>query len=35
MHSESSKDIIVVEHVSKWFGDFEALHDVSTTVKEQ
>jgi general L-amino acid transport system ATP-binding protein len=33
--TENAADIIVVEHISKWFGEFEALHDVSTTVKEQ
>lgn len=33
--TENAADIIVVEHISKWFGKFEALHDVSTTVKEQ
>ena len=35
MTSETSKDMIVVEHVSKWFDDFQALNDVSTTVKER
>ncbi|HJM89671.1 MAG TPA: amino acid ABC transporter ATP-binding protein [Dehalococcoidia bacterium] len=33
--TENAADIIVVEHISKWFGDFQALQDVSTTVKEQ
>jgi general L-amino acid transport system ATP-binding protein len=33
--SSGSKDMIVVEHLSKWFGDFQALNDISTTVKEQ
>ncbi len=28
------RDMIVVEGVSKWFDDFEALHDVTTTVRE-
>ncbi|MCH8328142.1 MAG: amino acid ABC transporter ATP-binding protein [Candidatus Marinimicrobia bacterium] len=27
--------MIVVEHISKWFGDFQALDDISTTVKER
>ena len=27
-------DIIVTEHVDKWFGDFQALDDVSLRVKE-
>ena len=30
----SDKDIIVCEGVKKWFGDFQALKGVSTTVKE-
>jgi len=29
------KDIIVTEGVKKWFGDFQALKGVTTTVKEQ
>jgi general L-amino acid transport system ATP-binding protein len=29
------RDIIVCEGVKKWFGDFQALKGVSTTVKEQ
>jgi general L-amino acid transport system ATP-binding protein len=33
--STRSKDIIVVEHLSKWFDDFQALTDVNTTVREQ
>jgi general L-amino acid transport system ATP-binding protein len=33
--SSGAKDMIVVEHLSKWFGDFQALNDISTTVKEQ
>ncbi len=35
MTSETPKDMIVVEHISKWFGDFQALDDISTTVKER
>ena len=30
----ASSDIIVVEHIDKWFGDFQALDDVSLTIKE-
>jgi len=30
-----NKDIIVTEGVKKWFGDFQALKGVTTTVKEQ
>ena len=30
-----AKDIIVTEHVDKWFGDFQALDDVSLTIKEE
>jgi general L-amino acid transport system ATP-binding protein len=30
-----AREIIIVEHVSKWFGEFQALRDISTTVKEQ
>jgi general L-amino acid transport system ATP-binding protein len=33
--STRSKSIIVVEHLSKWFDDFQALTDVNTTVREQ
>jgi len=29
------KDIIVTEGVKKWFGDFQALKGITTTVKEQ
>lgn len=29
------KDIIISEGVKKWFGDFQALHGVDLTVKEQ
>lgn len=32
--SDSSEDIIVCENVSKWFGDFRALNDVSIRVKK-
>ncbi|MBP1464399.1 amino acid ABC transporter ATP-binding protein [Candidatus Chloroploca sp. M-50] len=32
--SSSSEDIIVCENVSKWFGDFRALNDVSIRVKK-
>ena len=28
------EDIIVVENIDKWFGDFQALDDVSLTIKE-
>jgi general L-amino acid transport system ATP-binding protein len=31
----AKKDIIVTEGVKKWFGDFQALKGVTTTVKEQ
>ena len=31
----SDRDIIVCEGVKKWFGDFQALHGVDLTVKEQ
>ena len=30
-----AQDIIVCEGVKKWFGDFQALKDVTTTIKEQ
>ncbi len=30
-----AREIIIVEHVSKWFGEFQALRDISTIVKEQ
>ncbi len=30
-----AKDIIITERVDKWFGDFQALDDVSLTVKEE
>ena len=29
-----SKDMIITEHVDKWFGDFQALDDVSLRIKE-
>lgn len=31
----NAKDVIVCEGVKKWFGDFQALKDVTTTIKEQ
>ena len=31
----NAQDIIVCEGVSKWFGDFQALNNVSATIKEQ
>ena len=31
----NAKDIIICEGVKKWFGDFQALKGVSTTIKEQ
>ena len=30
----NAQDIIVCEGVSKWFGDFQALNNVSATIKE-
>ncbi len=33
--AETPKEMIVVEHLSKWFDDFQALNDISTTVKER
>jgi general L-amino acid transport system ATP-binding protein len=35
MQTEGAKDIIICEGVKKWFGDFQALKGVSTTIKEQ
>ena len=32
---DNKRDIIVCEGVKKWFGDFQALKGVTTTVKEQ
>ncbi|NCC31360.1 MAG: amino acid ABC transporter ATP-binding protein [Chloroflexia bacterium] len=32
--SADGEDIIICENVSKWFGDFRALHDVSIRVKK-
>jgi general L-amino acid transport system ATP-binding protein len=32
---DSKRDIIVCEGVKKWFGDFQALKGVTTSVKEQ
>ncbi|NOY55165.1 MAG: amino acid ABC transporter ATP-binding protein [Actinobacteria bacterium] len=31
----SERDIIVVEDLNKWFGDFHVLRGITTTVKEQ
>ena len=31
----NAQDIIVCEGVSKWFGDFQALNNVTATIKEQ
>ena len=33
--TNGGSDIIVVENISKWFGDFQALKDVSMRVKRQ
>ena len=30
-----ARDIIVCENVSKWYGDFQALDGIDTTIKEQ
>ena len=35
MQIENAKDIIVCDGVKKWFGDFQALKGVTTTIKEQ
>ena len=35
MKTDNAKDIIVCDGVKKWFGDFQALKGVTTTVKEQ
>ncbi len=35
MQTENAKDIIVCDGVKKWFGDFQALKGVTTTIKEQ
>jgi general L-amino acid transport system ATP-binding protein len=35
MDNGAPRDIIVSDGVKKWFGDFQALNDVTTTVKEQ
>ncbi len=32
-HQASSEDIIICQHVNKWFGDFQALRDISFSVK--
>ena len=34
METDVAEDIIVVENVDKWFGDFQALHDISLSVRE-
>ncbi len=31
----SRRDMIVCDNVNKWYGDFQALKDVSATIKEQ
>ncbi len=31
----NARTIIEVEHIDKFFGDFQALNDISTTIKEQ
>lgn len=31
----NAPDMIVCENVSKWYGDFQALDEVSATIKEQ
>ncbi len=33
-HHVGTKDMIVCEGVKKWFGDFQALHGITTSVKE-
>jgi general L-amino acid transport system ATP-binding protein len=33
--SANARVIIEVEHIDKFFGDFQALDDISTTIKEQ
>ena len=35
MADNGKKDIIVCEDVKKWFGDFQALRGITTSVKEQ
>jgi general L-amino acid transport system ATP-binding protein len=35
MKNPNAKDMIVCEGVSKWFGDFQALKGVTTSIKEQ
>ncbi len=32
--ADSTRDIIICEGVTKWFGDFQAIRDISTTVAE-
>jgi general L-amino acid transport system ATP-binding protein len=34
MSNNATKEIVVCEDVKKWFGDFQALRGVSTTVRE-
>ena len=34
MTSQNSQDIIICEGVKKWFGDFQALRGITTTVAE-
>jgi len=35
MENDGRQDIIVCEGVKKWFGDFQALKGISTTIKER
>ena len=35
MKIEGAKDMIVIEGLNKWYGDFQALYDISLAVKEQ
>ena len=35
MKVEGAKDMIVIEGLNKWYGDFQALYDISLAVKEQ
>ena len=35
MHNAGANDIIVCEDVKKWFGDFNVLRGITTTVKER
>ncbi len=34
MSDNGKKDIVVCDGVKKWFGDFQALRDITTTVRE-